>query len=315
MPFDFLQIAGEAKNRVAVALEHVTGMGGPASPKLLVPFKTSLHPLGKAGASYTVLSADGTLYIGTAVAEGHCDIRVVNVRTYDYEAVFNAHFPLDRMQLEQIEKVRAGGDVKARCDLRFTVALSQDLEVGKPEGPQPFVTGHETAIVQLEFTIPHSTWTSKVLAGLGYGRIQLLEVPVPANHAPEVFAGAVSELRQAHDYYLDADYEKVMSHCRKSLEAILDVLKPELTGLDKPGFGTKMMKALEQHLAAQLSESKRASLHKTATAMWDLTSISTHHLGGPEYFDRADAEATMLHCSALLAHIGRAIERKEDTEK
>ncbi|HTW91338.1 MAG TPA: hypothetical protein VMH22_06475 [bacterium] len=282
---------------------------------LSIPFKTALRPLGKTGASYTILSADGSLYIGAAAVEGHCDLRVTNVRAHDYETEFSAHFPLDRLELEQIEKVRAGGDVKARCDLRFTVALSHDLDIGKPEGPQPFVTSYESAFVQLEFTIPHSTWTNRVLAGFGHGRIQLLEVPVPAKHAPEVFAGAVAELAQARAYYLDADYEKVMSHCRKSLESILIVLKPDLSGLDKPGFGQKLARTLEQHLSQQLSESKRASMHGTATAIWNLTSISTHHLGGPEYFDRADAEATMLHCSALLAHVGHAIRRKEDSEK
>jgi len=315
MPLDILRIAGESTSKVEVALEYATGMGGPAQPVLIIPYRATLKPINKTGASYTLLPGEACLYIGSVGVDGRCDMRVETVRTYDNETSFNARFPVDPILLEHIERVRAGGDLKVRCDLRFVVALSLDPDAGKPGGPRSYVTGFDTAAAQLEFTIPHSVWVNKVLAGIGYGRMQLLEVPVPTKHAPEVFAGAVSELRQAHDYYLDADYEKVMSHCRKSLEAILDVLKPDLTGLDKPGFGTKMAKALEQHLGPQLSESKRTSLHKTATATWDLTSLSTHHLGGTEYFDRADAEATMLHCSALLAHIGRAIERKETGEK
>jgi len=315
MAFDLMYVAGENRNRVAVVMEYVAGTGGAAHPVLIVPFRATLHRLAKPRASYTILYAEPRLDLGGTSAEGRCDVRAENVRLHDSETTFNAYFPLGVAQLEHIEAFRAGGDLKARCELRFIIALSIDLNVDGAGDVQPFVMGHETTSLSLEFTIPHSTWVNNVLTRFGFGRMQLLEVPVPLAHAPEVFAGAIEELKQARSYYVQADYESVMSHCRKSLESVLNVLTPDLSGLENPGFSRKLARAIEQHLGQQLSESKRASLHDVATAVWNLTSISTHHVGGIEYFDRADAEATMLHCSTLLAYIGRAIGRKEASEK
>ena len=62
---DILRIAGEDTNKVEVVLEYVTGMGGPAHPVLVIPYKMTLKPINKTGASYTLLSGEASLYIGS----------------------------------------------------------------------------------------------------------------------------------------------------------------------------------------------------------------------------------------------------------
>jgi len=65
---------------------------------------------------------------------------------------------------------------------------------------------------------------------------------------------AVQEIRQARAYLVNGDCEKAATHCRNTLETILDSRQLQIPATSK--FSLKVDTFIEQHLSANLGGSQ-----------------------------------------------------------
>src|SRR5207245_2654317 len=114
------------------------------------------------------------------------------------------NIPLDVYQLRQIEEQRTG-NVSLKFD--FTFEFAKHYPVARKEAYAP-IERFETNFFSMTVNIPRSEWVDKVLPGLGYGKIHLVEVPLPEMAIGESLARAVVEFHQAKSYMLQGNYDK-----------------------------------------------------------------------------------------------------------
>jgi hypothetical protein len=81
--------------------------------------------------------------------------------------------------------------------------------------------------VNLDIRISKSDWVEKILPNLKYKEVSLIEVPKIEN--PEF--SVVAKIDDAWKMYSMGEYGKVLTECRKALEAFVTILKEK--GLQK----------------------------------------------------------------------------------
>jgi hypothetical protein len=203
--------------------------------------------------------------------------------------------PLDLTTVGRIEQSRPG-ELKAALKFRPLLAIhSQDgavreFEVGRVDG--------------IAFAIPKSQWVEQLLPQLGYGRLELLEVRISESVRPEGLPQSVQELRLAHKYLNEGDWEKAVEQCRKALEAI-----PESRNLQLPPgrtFAAKVDTLIHEHLKASLEEKQAKLIAEEMKLIWDLSSKAAHP-SPPGYFKRPDAEFLVRNTMALVEYFGRLL--------
>src|SRR5207249_3111590 len=149
---------------------------------------------------------------------------------------------------------------------------------------------------------PRSDWVDKMLPGLGYGKIYLVEVPTPERTIGETIAKAVEEFQQAQQHMLHGDYNKLLNHCRNALERLSNARKYE-GNKENPSFADKIDYLLDI-LPGMPTGERREGLKRMLTYLWKLTSMPEHP--SPPHFTRDDAEMVMLITIAILSYMGKS---------
>ncbi len=301
--------------------ENIRGGGGPYFPHLLINIELLMKPF------IPMLNADmyqpGIKVYHTLVQLfGEMSIRdqkgqQIQIAEFSSKPLLrlsnespgNIQFsvPLDYARINFIERLRAGD---ATLSFHFTALLAKHPgTTGEQRGKvNESIEALRSTSFDLYVQIPQSHWIKVVLPGLGYGQINLIEVPTPKQVVPEVFAKALYELDQAQRYLTQGDFDKVVGHCRNCLDLIPKVVKLKFEPEAKPSYPDRVKKLLKEHLPAPLSESKREAIEKMLTSLWNLTSISHHqnsHSSG--YFNRADADLVIMMTASLLSYVGRLL--------
>lgn len=161
--------------------------------------------------------------------------------------------------------------------------------------------------------IPRSDWVDKVLPGLGYGKIYLVEVPVPQRAIGEIIANTLKEFQQAQQQMLLGDYNKVLGHLRNTLEVLSDAVEYKGTprdGKTNPSFADKIDYLLTV-LPGAPTGFRRENLARMCKDLYGFTSPPEHP--SPPHFTRDDAELTMLSTIAVLSYMGKFLSREVET--
>jgi len=124
----------------------------------------------------------------------------------------NFFIDLDYYRLNQIEKVREGGDLRALIVISFISEWEQWKE--------PLSKNYNT--VYLDFRFPKSDWVEKILPQLKYKEVSLIEIP--KIEKPE-YSDIIAKLNEAWKVYSMGEYDKVLIECRKALEALSSIVK------------------------------------------------------------------------------------------
>jgi hypothetical protein len=124
----------------------------------------------------------------------------------------NFFIDLDYYRLNQIEKVREGGDLRALIVISFISEWEQWKE--------PLSKNYNT--VYLDFRIPKSDWVEAILPQLKYKEVSLIEIP--KIEKPE-YSDIIAKLNEAWKVYWMGEYDKVLIECRKAIEALSYIVK------------------------------------------------------------------------------------------
>lgn len=216
------------------------------------------------------------------------------------------NIPLDVYQLRQIEEQRFGG-VSLKFDFTFEFAKHYPIARKEPYAP---IEKFETNFFSMTMNIPRSDWVDKVLPGLGYGKIDLVEVPLLETAIGERLAKAVAEFQQVQSYMLQGNYDKVLGHCRNALELLSNARTYEGDKMN-PSFADKIDSLLEI-LPGAPTGVRRENLARMLKDLWGFTSMPQHPL--PPHFSGDDAEMARLITIAVLFYVGKFLSREADGE-
>lgn len=302
-------------DNISLEVDKIGGTGGPEYPRLSIPLEFTLRPQESKEEirTYSLLWLKSSLFfLNAKIGEGISDF----IFEYSWPGAGSRQIfieiPLDSYRIEKIEEKRKG-DIEFRLSGSALIVEHPCVPRAGPQEKQQYkrdVKEFNKGSFDITFVIPQSHWIDKVLPGLGYGKIKIIEVLIPRKIVPEIFNKALMEIEQSQRYFLEGDYDKVVAHCRNAVELIPEALPVDLSHVENPSFNNRVEMFLKECLSELMNDAKRKSLEKMIAAIWKLGSI-THHPSSLDYFNRADAEAVLQITTVLLAYVGKLLERRE----
>jgi len=275
---------GEGYIVAELRLQGIHGVRGVGMHRLLFALEFQINPSRAGGAT---LSSPVCF---VAVGRTPTDVRPLgiatmetswSVETTDYarREPLSAYLDLSSEQLEALERLREGGSLFFKLDLRLLVHSSQR---GLQRGDQ-----------QYSFEASLSLW-SKVLEQLGYSEILLLGLELPVQGVPTELNGAVSQLREAHQDLIAGRFDGTVARVRLAMDTIDTVL----------GFSSRAQ-VLQQFTGGsatreQMSKRARADLVRIAVRHYTHLAHHVSDSGVPESFSRQDAQFALAGATAAI---------------
>jgi hypothetical protein len=190
-----------------------------------------------------------------------------------------AYLDLSFDQLEALERMREGGSLSFKLDIRLLVHSRQR---GVQRGDQ-----------QLWVEVTLSDW-SKVLEEIGHSETLLLGLQVPLQGVPAEIQRAADQVREAHRDLGAGRYDSAVARVRLAMDTLDTVL----------GFNSRAQ-VLQEFTAGSASReqmSKRARADLVRIAIRHYTHLAHHvdAIGTPETFSRHDAQFALAGATAAI---------------
>jgi len=259
---DFSSGGRSTRSDFSLEVDRISGFGGPEYPQLHIPIEFTLRPAEDRGEikAYSLLWLRSSLHIeNVKIGEGFPEPIAEYSWPYLSPRQISIEIPLDHYRIEKIEE-RRQGDIQFRLSGSALIAEHPSIAKAGPNEQQEYRTDVEnftTGNFNITFSIPQSHWVDKILPGFGYGKVKLIEVPIPEKIVPDTFQKALTELQESQRYFVEGDYDKVVAHCRSALQLIPEARSIDLSGIDKPSFNDKVREFLKQNLSTFLTNSKQ----------------------------------------------------------
>ena len=225
---------------------RVTGEGGWADPRLVLPLQIMLNPT-PAGSSLAVTEVTCSLHLTTPASEQNqigFEHTITLMRGFPCRAVpggpsrsqIQARIPLSQTlitQLEQRHQQNPEHAFSACLRLQPTVAWLEQTGNTTPDdfGEHPFKNLQcgpfsrlayfwYPQVSDLAVQAPASVWVQQVLPGLGYDQVRYAEIRLPTSG---LFPAAILDYYDtAHRHFDLGDYREAMAICRHcSLPSII----------------------------------------------------------------------------------------------
>jgi hypothetical protein len=201
--------------------------------------------------------------------------------------------PISDTQLASIEERRAGGEPTFEITLTSLAERADGVTASYKSSwsPQPL-------------SVPRDRWTD-VLAACGYGRIHIVELPVP----PEVndaWSRSAQMLARASAEFGNGRYGEAMGNARNSLQELVTVLERNLAIVPTTPAFTPRVKAVGDELSRRHRRHGGDPYQVLASvigAIFDFTSEPVHR--GYDVPNRDDATFALSLASALHAFLAR----------
>lgn len=126
------------------------------------------------------------------------------------EHTLELYLELDHYKLHQIEEFRKGSDLSLQMNIIFVME--------KPGQPQNKEMG---SFNNLRFDIPKSEWVEKILPNIGFKDVSLIELPKINPQWQKI----IEHINEAWHQHSMGKYDKVLTECRKTLEALGNEVK------------------------------------------------------------------------------------------
>jgi len=228
-------------------IESVIGQRGLRSFRLLFRVTLAFPPRDE-GDEATLLDLTGQVmvrgrgggphYLGRVVSWR--DPVLVDVRGYRGSTTSELALDLDLARVEALEELRLGEGLDFRVTLWARVQSK---------------SGYSNLSEELSFSVNQGTWV-ELLGQMGYGRIMLLEVPVPDEDGSPELVAATTHLANAQKEMELGHYREAVGTCRDVLEA-LSVALNDRDDQDEE-FRSLFEKTRDKDKAARLRVLRRA---------------------------------------------------------
>lgn len=126
------------------------------------------------------------------------------------EQDLDLYIELDNYKLHQIEKFRKGSELKLQININCIIekrGQPQNKEIGSFDN--------------INFEIPKSIWVEKILPNIGFKNVSLIELPKINTQWQKI----IEHINEAWHQHSMGKYDKVLTECRKALEALNNEVK------------------------------------------------------------------------------------------
>ncbi len=324
-----INLYGQSMGQISVDGTKVRGEGGPINPQLLVPLEVQLDnqpddAMLAIGRVQALLGTDQNVQPATAICPpiredlvgGPFGFRVhsgsISSGGQRCEQI-ELRFFLTPPQVEELERRRhaSGGDVfNLYLQLEPTVIGLKNFnrhQPGTASAPRIWDTKYgeyaELAVFwaanqppALRVDVETSTWVQRVLPGLGYDRLRLVEVTLPPALPDRPNAAAEFDKAKAA---LDAHrYEDCVAACR----GLLSMWANQLGATRSQPVAT----VVAERLGWAQGDGRRQFLDAPWKAATDFVNAPHHPTGAGQatWIDYRDARLTMLVTAALSEYVG-----------
>ena len=293
------------KIEASVNIENVQGIGGSVLPRIYFQVKLNIsdeigwHLRDQVQAwSFGILT--GELLIGH---EKFADIKsysLNNMRSgkQDYPTEFNLNIeaPIDARRIEWLERQRAGKSFEARLHIDLQVQI-----FGSNQHTPNFAFGLMSVpsiYGDIPLTVPDTQWRERVLPGLGYGKVMVVELPAVSLESCAALDHSFKALENAQKQFSLGLYDETAGSCRVALDQFFEQVKKE-EGSDrtipklKTSWETRLGTATHQWLDAALGAIKEAS--------------NKPHHSPHNHFDRLGAQMLLMVTTALVSYAAQQL--------
>lgn len=286
----------------------IHGAGGALFPRLCVQLKLHLKPLQgvpTCDSLYTDLVAELLVSSSHEKVSQALPVVFAEVRRSgklgDLPHHVNLEFPLDATRLSALERVRNGGHMALELQLNMLLTELGVIPRDEAKKTDRVVLGpryDHPLYATCQFTIPQSTWIERVLPGLGYGKVHLIELPaIPLENTAE-WNNAFKALNQAQELHKIGRYDDAAGKCRIALEKLL-VESDE----KQPDGSTKKTRRLAAHWETRLGKPTLEWLNASLIALKGATNRSHH--SAFVHFDQMESQLLLMITTALIAYAAR----------
>ena len=243
------------------------------------------------------ITMSDTTRIGVLVKSGE---------TFEDRHIF-LQIPIDHRRLAVINRLRKGGDVKMRLD--FELMIDELFPLVDTKSPLRNIAWgflySQVVPRQMSLTILRSEWTDRVLAGTGFGKTYLLELPTIPLAKCKAVKASFDALQEAQKLEGEGYYNEAVAKCRIALEPFFEMV-------DKPDGAGRNMKvpALKASWELRLGKATYDWLNASLVAVKGAANKS-HHLSSSS-FEQTEAQMLLIVTSALVAY---AIKTQPESER
>jgi hypothetical protein len=293
-----------------INVENVQGLGSSVLPRIYFQVKLSIseevssHFRGKVQAwSFGMLT--GELFVGSH--EKIADIRPYSVnqirlgsQDYATEAYLNIEIPLDAERIEWLEQKRAGKSFEAKLHIDLQVH-SFGANQHTPEFPCGLL-GVSNIQGDIAFTVPDTQWRERVLPGLGYGKVLVVELPAIGMNSCAALDHSFKALKKAQHQFSLGLYDETAGSCRVALDQFFEQV-PKEEGSDKT------IPKLKKSWETKLGSVTHRWLDECLIAIKEPAN-KPHHSPN-NHFDRLGAQMLMMITTALVSYAAQQLDAKE----
>ena len=298
---------------VEISEMEVNGSGGVAAPILSVPLRLSAeHGYMAVQDGLEIVSLRGEIFANTGLNLVSELIHIGFIMPQSCRGYKNQHyylrFPMNSICIATLEQIRAGGDLKFRLDAHLVVNKLRALNQQVPNKPTintvwGYVQPHKLSL-QAELTIPREAWTSRVLNGVGYGQIHIIELPAVPLSACASLGNAFKALQQAQELHKIGLYGEAVGKCRVALEQFFE--HEERTGDDNK---TRRVPILAKSWEEKLGKITYDWLNNSLSALKSAANKS-HHSPNSHY-DQFSSQMIIAITITLVAYAARTGKTEE----
>ena len=289
------------KAEASVNITGVNGLGDGALPRIYfqvqlnVNDEISSHFRDKIQ-SWSFGTLTGELFVG-----GH--EKIADVRTYSVNNVrlssqnyptdfnLNIEIPLDARRIEWLEQQRAGKSFEAKLHIDLQVQV-----FGKNQHTPEFSCGlMDVSSIQgdIQLVVPDTQWRERVLPGLGYGKVMVVELPAISLESCAALNHSFKALEKAQKQFSLGMYDETAASCRIALDQFFEQIpKDDGSGKTYP----KLKKSWEK----KLGDATYQWLDSALAAIKDATNC-VHH-SASNRFNRLGAQMLLMITTALISY-------------
>jgi hypothetical protein len=199
---------------LAVATEHISADHDDLNHYIIIPVNFTLHTR-PAEKTFDLLPVDVRLLFGQQLLSESKGSRMITAQSAESKSGYQIRFKINKPELNYIERLR-------HDDVPFTLEFNIHTLVWGSGRVKDYT---ETIPVIIQFTIPQSVWTNKLLPELGFRHLKLFEIPLSHDSLNEPYDHVIAEFIKAESYFKKQDYNKCVAHCRSTMDILNQQLK------------------------------------------------------------------------------------------
>lgn len=288
-----------------VNIGSVTGAGSNLFPRLIFQVQLKISdeagwPLRENIQAWSFGTLTGELLVGN---EKVSDIKTYSLNSkrtgkqnHPTDLYLNIEIPLDAKRIDWLEQHRSGKSFDAMLRIYLQVQ-----SFGNTDHTAEFSSGLlDVSQIQgdIPFIVPDTQWRERVLPGLGYGKVIVVELPAVSLESCAALDHSLKALKKAQKQFSLGLYDETAGSCRVAIDQFFE-------SVDKGDGSGKTIPKLKKSWETKLGAASYQWLDTSLAAIKEAAN-KPHHSPN-NHFDRLGAQMLLMITTALVSYAAQQI--------